>query len=191
MRLRAILVSVVFLVGCVLVNVHRAGAAPTVQQMSGVRLEAVWDAGDGAPVLALQVFHGTFDLGSGPQEFTWSNIALPDDGTQTSCGPTGMPDVDANLRAATLSGTYTCADGRSLTVDLQWTTSGAPKGSGSGLHRHGEGVIGSYLAVGNDAATATGFISDATGNLLAGPSTAAMIGRERTTQLCGMGAIVC
>ncbi len=191
MRLRALLGSAVFSAG-MLVNVHGASASPTVQQISAWRLEAVWDAGDGTPVLALQVYQGAFDLGSGPQSFTWSSIVLPtDDGTQTSCGTVGVPEVDASPKAATLSGTYTCTDGRSVAVDVEWTASGAPQGSGSGLNRHGEGPAGSSSAVDNESATATGSISDGTGNILDGPSTRALIGRERTKQLCGMGSIAC
>jgi hypothetical protein len=192
MRLRALLGSAVLSAACMLVNVHGAGASPTVAQLNAWRLEAVWDAGDGTPVLALLVYQGTFDLGSGPQSFTWSSIVLPtDDGTQTSCGTVGAPEVDASPKAATLSATYTCADGRSVAVDVEWTASGAPQGSGSGLHRRGEGPAGSSSGVDNDSATAAGSISDVTGNLLDGPSTRALIGRERTKQLCGMGSIAC
>ncbi|MGH8993017.1 MAG: hypothetical protein ACRDZ7_16030 [Acidimicrobiia bacterium] len=164
--MRAILGLAVLSVGSMVVAAPWAAAAPSDKTLSVSWAEAVWDAGDGTPATAVQVFEGTVDLGAGPEPFSFVSVVVPttDGASQTNC--TGPLDFRASLRKAAVRGDVSCADGRSLTVDLKWTALDPPKGGGA-------------HAYGDEPATASGVTSDGTANLVPGPSSSASIGRQQ------------
>ena len=171
MRVRAVVGLAVLSVGGMAVATPWAGAAPA-EELSVSWVEAAWDAGDGSPASAVQVFEGTVDLGAGPEPFSFVSVVVPttDGAGQTNCTTAEPVRFRTNLRKGIVAGTVTCGDGRSLDVDLKWTASDPLKGGGA----HGYGEF---------EATATGVISDGTANLVPGPSTSASLGRQPVAPL--------